>query len=167
MTHPLHWPLAGLAGAVLLTGVGAAAERLPSPALINESPSLPRGLYLLAPGEPIGAGAVVAIPPPAAARRYLGGLGMPVEVQLLKRVAAAGGERACAGPGAVATPRRTVAVRARDRRGVRLAAWRGCRSLGADELFLLGDTPGSYDSRYFGPVSRREVSGPYRAVLTW
>ena len=52
-------------------------------------------------------------------------------------------------------------------RGAALPAWRECRILAPDEVFLLGDTPGSFDSRYFGPVRRSDVVGVYREVLTW
>lgn len=55
----------------------------------------------------------------------------------------------------------------RDRRGASLPAWRGCRTLAADELLLLGDTATSFDGRYFGPVRRAEVEGIYREVLQW
>jgi len=39
--------------------------------------------------------------------------------------------------------------------------------LRTDELFVLGDTPGSFDSRYFGPIRRAQVEGVYRETLTW
>ncbi|MFW2345454.1 MAG: S26 family signal peptidase [Brevundimonas mediterranea] len=45
--------------------------------------------------------------------------------------------------------------------------WSDCRRLAADEVFLVGDTAGSFDSRYFGPVRTAEVIGVYREVLTW
>lgn len=151
-------------GAVLAAMVFGADQ--PTLALINESPSLARGLYLRA-GMVIGPGAVVAIPQPVAARPYLARLGMPPDVLLLKRVAAVGGDQVCAVDGAVQTPGRRESSLERDRRGAILPAWRACRVLGPDEVFLLGDTPGSFDSRYFGPVRRSDVVGVYREVLTW
>src|SRR5690606_15341417 len=98
---------------------------------------------------------------------YLASLGMPPDVRLLKRVAAVGGETVCAGRGWLRTPRRAVAVSPADRRGVALPVWRGCRTLAADELLVLGDTPSSFDGRYFGPVTRGEVDGPYEEVVRW
>ncbi len=156
-----------LAAAALLAGVATAADSLPAVALVNESPSLPRGIYARVPSKTIPLGSVVAIPQPAGSRAYLGSLGMPADVLLLKRVAAVGGDRVCGRNQTVDTPRRRVAARPQDRRGVRLVAWQECRVLRADEVFLLGDTPGSFDSRYFGPVSRSEITGVYREVLTW
>jgi signal peptidase I len=41
----------------------------------------------------------------------------------------------------------------------------GSFSLKADEYFMLGQTPHSYDSRYFGPISKQQI---YRkAILIW
>ncbi|OYW37144.1 MAG: peptidase S26 family protein [Brevundimonas sp. 12-68-7] len=147
--------------------MAASADRAPDLALVNESPSLPEGLYVRQADARIAHGSVVAIAQPSSIRPYLARLGMPAEVKLIKRVAAVGGERVCAEEGAVRTPFRVSPVLAHDRRGVALPVWRGCRTLGPDELFLLGDTPGSFDSRYFGPVRRAEVDGVYKETLTW
>lgn len=167
MSRFLKWPTVALAVAVVLTAVATAADGMPAVALVNESPSLPRGIYARVPGGTITLGSIVAIPQPALSRAYLEGLGMPANVLLLKRIAAVGGERVCWRNRTVETPRWRVEALTHDRHGVRLAVWQECRVLRADELFLLGDTPGSFDSRYFGPVSRREVTGVYREVLTW
>ena len=169
MTSPLdngnRWAVLGVA--VFLLGAGGLiAESTPALALVNESPSLPRGLYLQRPGEP-RIGSIVAVPQPATARPYLAALGMPDEVLLIKRVAARGGDRVCRDGEVIRTPRRRVQAHARDGRGAALPAWSGCRRLAAGELFLLGDTPNSFDSRYFGPVPRAAITGVYREVLTW
>lgn len=170
MTWPLYvgrrWAVVGVA-ALALTCVGLGVDHKPALALVNESPSLPRGLYLRTVGvEPVR-GTVVAVPQPVIARPYLRGVGMPEAVLLIKRIASVGGDDVCAAGGRVTTPGRVVAVRTRDRTGAALPAWRGCRRLASDELFLLGDTPSSFDSRYFGPVRRADVVGVYRETLTW
>lgn len=160
-----RWRTTAMAVGVVLAAVTVGDER-PALALINESPSLARGLYLRM-GVTIAPGAVVAVPQPAAARPYLERLGMPHDVLLLKRVAAIGGDGVCAVDGAVMTRGRRARALSRDRRGADLPAWCECRVLAPDEVFLLGDTPGSFDSRYFGPVRRSDVAGVYREVLTW
>lgn len=167
MSRSLKWQTVALAAAVLLSVAATTADCVPALALVNESPSLPRGVYARVENGAVAPGSVVAIPQPAASRAYLGSLGMPADTLLLKRVAAIGGERVCVGDRTVATPRRRVVARTQDRRGVPLAAWRECRVLRADEVFLLGDTTGSFDSRYFGPVSQSVITGVYREVLTW
>lgn len=167
MSRSLKGPTLALAAAALLAGVATAADSLPAVALVNESPSLPRGVYARVPSKTIALGAVVAIPQKVGSRAYLGSLGMPARVLLLKRVAAVGGERVCGRDRIVETARWRVEAQSQDRRGVSMVAWQECRVLRADEVFLLGDTPGSFDSRYFGPVSRSEITGVYREVLTW
>lgn len=158
------WPEAALLG---LAGLAWASQFTPTLAVINESASLPRGLYLRTPGARAERGAIVAVPAPPSARPYLSRLGAPAGARLLKRVAAVGGERVCADQDHLQTPGRRVSVPRHDRRGRTLPAWRGCRRLDPDELFLLGDTTTSFDSRYFGPVRRTEVDGVYREALTW
>lgn len=156
-------------GLVLLaTGcLGLAARQAPAVALINESPSVPRGLYIRSAGSGVAPGDTVALAQPPQVRAYLAALGMPADVRLLKRVAAVGGDRVCRTGDRVEAGGRSVAVRARDGRGVSLPRWTGCRRLGPGELFLLGDTPGSFDSRYFGPVRVADLDGVFREALTW
>ncbi|MDO9589042.1 MAG: S26 family signal peptidase [Brevundimonas sp.] len=170
MTSPLdngnRWAVLGVT-VFVLGGLAVVAARTPALALVNESPSLPRGLYLRDPGATIGRGATVALPQPAAGRAYLGALGMPPEVLLIKRVAAVGGDLVCRRGNEITAAGRTVQTRDRDRWGAVLPQWRGCRRLGQGELFLLGDTPGSFDSRYFGPVRSGDVEGVFREALRW
>ena len=168
MTRPtplrLTGPEAALFGLSLLAFASQASPRL---AMINETPSLPRGLYLRIPGAGPVRGAVVAVAPPPAARAYLDPLGMPRRARLMKRVAAIGGDRVCAGSKGLEVRGRHIPVRGVDRRGVPLPVWSDCGRLAADQMFLLGDSPDSFDSRYFGPVARREADGVFRPVLTW
>jgi conjugative transfer signal peptidase TraF len=170
MTSPLdngnRWAVLGVA--VFMAGVvSLIADRAPALALVNESPSLPKGLYLRRPGAPPERGAIVAINQPPATRAYLASLGMPGEVVLIKRVTATGGDRVCrVGDRVVAGGRTLIALR-RDRTGVALPVWSDCRTLAADELFLAGDTASSFDSRYFGPVRRAAVVGVFAEGVTW
>lgn len=167
-THPRPLRLVVAAG---LSVVGLTAALALQPAtpllLINETTSLPRGVYARQTGAPVRRGATVALPQPERARPYLRRLGAPTDMALLKRVAAVGGDHVCADGRRLIAPFRTVAVRSADRAGRPLPAWRGCRSLASDELLLLGDTADSFDSRYFGPVREDEVLGVYEEVLSW
>ncbi|MBI2261934.1 MAG: S26 family signal peptidase [Caulobacterales bacterium] len=166
LDHGNRW--AGLGVALFTLGcLALVARQGPAWALVNESPSLPKGLYARLPGGDIARGATVAIPQPAQGRAYLSSLGMPSDVALIKRVAATGGDRVCSRGDWVSTPSGVRIVFGRDRRGAPLPRWSGCRRLASHELFLLGDTAGSFDSRYFGPVDRAQVIGVYREVVTW
>ena len=70
------------------------------------------------------------------------------------------GDIVCASDGLVQVQSRQVAVRARDHGARALPTWAGCRPLLAGEVFLLGDTPDSFDSRYWGPVPEANLVGP-------
>lgn len=103
---------------IALGGLALAARQGPALALINESPSLPRGLYARSLGGGIERGAIVAIPQPERGRAYLASVGMPDEVALIKRVGAVGGDAVCAqtggcGPPSVTTPYSTGTGEAR------------------------------------------------------
>jgi type IV secretory pathway protease TraF len=164
----MRTPPTVLAGAAI-AGLAAMtlAARAPKLVLVNESPSLPRGLYARALRGEVVRGAIVAIPQPVVARPYLASLGFPEQVRLLKRVGAASGDAVCASPGVLTLPGRILVVRDHDRFGAALPVWRGCRRLATDELFLLGDTANSFDSRYFGPAPRAQVEGVFRKVAAW
>lgn len=171
MTSPIdngnRWTALGVALAALALISAIVQQEAPAAVLINETPSLARGLYARAENRMPRMGAVVAVPQPPAARAYLRSLGAPEDLLLIKRVAAVAGDVVCRRGPLVETPLRRVEARARDRRGVELPTWAGCRRLAQDELFLLGDTPDSFDSRYFGPVRAPGGGDVYQEWITW
>ena len=86
--------------------------------------------------------------------------------RFIKRIAANDGDSVCADGETIRINDRTVAHRAvQDRQGRALPHWSGCRMLSADEVFLMGDTPDSFDSRYFGPVSAADIEGVWRKLF--
>lgn len=139
------------------------------PALLvwNASASAPIGLYRLHVGEPLRRGDMVVAwtPLPArtlAARRHY----LPANVPLVKRVAAAAGDRVCAAGRSVTINGRRAAVRQQsDAAGRLLPWWSGCRGLAANEYLLLMDSARSFDGRYFGVTRGSDVLG--RAELLW
>lgn len=155
-----------IAPAALLV-LGVVAHVAPMLAIVNESPSVPKGLYVRVAASAPKTGDVVAIPQPPSARSYLASLGMPADVKLIKRVAAAAGDTICTANGTVVLPGRVLPVRDHDRRGWTLPGWRGCRRLAPNEVFLVGDTANSFDSRYFGPVRSAQVEGVFREAVRW
>ena len=86
------------------TGLVLLAKAAPALWLVNESSSLPRGLYLRSPAAP-AVGQIVAVTPPPAARSYLSSLGAGPDARLLKRVAATSGEVVCRQGQAMTWPR--------------------------------------------------------------
>jgi conjugative transfer signal peptidase TraF len=144
-----------------------AAWAVPTLLVWNASASVPTGLYRVMPGRTVRRGAMVVAWPPAPARRLAAHRGyLPARVPLVKRAAAATGDRVCAVGkdihvnGRLAALRRTV-----DPAGRPMPWWRGCRTLGRGEAFLLSDKADSFDGRYFGITSSAAIVGP--AVLLW
>ena len=159
-----------IAIACALAAVPCAATSFsrPQPLFVwNASPSVASGLYVLFSPSGLQRGDMVVARVPggvaalAAARRYL-----PVGVPLVKRVAAARGDRLCSEGRFVSINGRSAAVRsAFDARGRPLPFWQGCMRLAARQYFLLGVHPSSFDGRYFGPSSANDLIG--KAVLLW
>jgi conjugative transfer signal peptidase TraF len=154
-------------GWIALAALGLASQSGVKLAIVNESPSLPRGLYLRSPGAPVRSGSIVALPAPSGARAYLARLGFPPNILLLKRVAGQEGDLVCVTAGELFTSQRVLPVRDHDRHGRALPLWRGCALLAAGEVFLLGDTDDSFDSRYFGPVRAADLKGVFWEAATW
>lgn len=163
---------APLAGSVALTVLGCALVATilapPAPRLVwNVSDSAPRGLYLVDGPGGVGVGDMVIARVPAlwrrlaAVRRYL-----PVNVPVVKRVAAGSGDTVCAsGRWVLVNGRRIAERRMVDGLGRAMPGWTGCVALRESALFLLMDDPASFDGRYFGPTRHGDIIG--RARLIW
>lgn len=121
---------AALAGGLRSLGYGFAYQ---------PTDSMPRGLYWLSPGREAPLGSLVTLPAP----------GKPGLV-LLKRIAAVAGDGVCLDGRQVIIRGQPAAEALAD--GPAPASL--CRALTASEVFVLGDGPRSFDSRYFGPIDR-------------
>ncbi|HEY5237991.1 MAG TPA: conjugative transfer signal peptidase TraF [Rhizomicrobium sp.] len=152
--------LLGVAG---FAAFAACMEPRATPWLVwNATPSAPVGLYTVMPKQHYERGALVLVHTPAsvrtlaAERRYI-----PANVPLVKRIAAAAGDKICAQGEVISINGHAVANRLHvDRRGRRLPAWLGCLALGPNNVFLLmKDVPDSFDGRYFGAVPTSSIIG--------
>jgi conjugative transfer signal peptidase TraF len=157
--------LALIISAAALAGLTAVQAHTRDMVIYNHSPSMPVGFYLRAAGV-VTQSSIVTVraadvaPMEARARNFDG----PRD-RFIKHVAALGGDVVCASAGEVSINGRQVAVRsARNSEGRPLASWQGCRRLRTDELFLLGDTADSFDSRYWGLVRRSQIEGVWRPL---
>lgn len=132
----------------------------------NASASIPIGLYILTHHLPArNQLAVIRLPEPAralaAARGYL-----PVNALLVKPAAAGPSDAVCRhGPIIRINGRPRALAAMRDGRGRLLPRWHGCHRLTTSELFVLSSAPGSFDSRYIGPIAHGNVLGT--AVPVW
>jgi conjugative transfer signal peptidase TraF len=132
--------------------------------LYNATPSMPIGLYVKR-AAPVAPGAVVTVLARDVAADYAAARGFadPSD-RFLKRVVAVGGDLVCARGGVVMI---NDAVQAQRR--IRLEApyfpyWSECRRLAAQEVFLLGDSPDSFDGRYWGPTPRAAIEDVWSHV---
>ena len=87
---------------------------------------------------------------------------------LIKRVIAGAGDAVCRRDGAVLVNDEILAqAKLNDSTGEPLPSWQGCASLNEGQVFLLGDTAGSYDGRYFGVTRANEIVGRADLLLTF
>ncbi len=135
--------------------------------IYNASASAPVGFYVLQPKSTLQRGELVLATIPvwarrlAAQRHYL-----PLNVPVVKRIAALSGDDICANQETVSINEKAIAIRLKsDRQGRPLPAWTGCKHLGPDDVLLLMPHKDSFDGRYFGPISASWVSG--RLVALW
>ncbi len=170
MTRRFYARATVMVAATFALSFAAIAVTDPLPRLVwNASASAPIGLYRIQPDRDPQLGTLVAVAPPQHLGRWLAVRGYLGEnVPLLKHVAAKAGQRVCRTGSVVSVDGRPVAVAlTRDRLGRPLPVWRGCRTLGADELLLLNPAhPDSLDGRYFGPLPASTVLGRAAPILT-
>lgn len=169
-----HW----LALTMLLIGAASVAAAFSASsggrdlALYNHSRSLPVGIYVRvakadSAAERLAArGAIVTVrardvaPELAASRGFTGS-----RDRFLKRVAAIEGDEVCSDEAGLRINDVAVFPQQREARtGAQLATWTGCRRLIAGEALLLGDTPDSFDGRYWGPIDARLIEGAWRRL---
>jgi conjugative transfer signal peptidase TraF len=170
MTRRFYARATAVAAASFALSFAAIAVTDPLPRVVwNASASAPIGLYRIQPDRDPPLGTLVAVAPPQRLGRWMAARGYLGEnVPLLKHVAAKAGQRVCRVGSVVTVESRPVAVALiHDRAGRPLPVWRGCRTLGADELLLLNPAhPDSLDGRYFGPLHASTVLGRAAPILT-
>lgn len=152
---------------VILTTSAAALAMLAAPISVtsarlvwNASPSAPTGLYIIDHGNWRAGDRVAVLPSPLLADD-LDRRGVLARGRLLIKLVAAGqGDQVCRDSErfSINGVTRGMAQTA-SRSGEALPTWSGCKTLGASEVLLLGDTDNSYDGRYFGVTQAEEIMG--------
>ena len=163
-------PVMGRLGAMLgMLAIASTVLWPPRPLLLwNASPSSPVGLYAVTSSGRIAAGDTVIAWAPAPARRLAAARHyLPFNVPLVKRVAAARGDRMCAkGKTLFVNGRPAAHRRVRDPSGRPMPWWSGCHLLRPGELLLLSPSaPEAFDGRYFGVIGSNQIIG--KARLLW
>src|SRR5665213_2561225 len=139
--------------------------------VINTSPSVAPGLYVRCAIEPV-VGRIVDFRIPDRAKQYvLTRTGQDGEDwYILKPIAAGPGDRVdTIGPSLVLNSRAIAPMPPDlDSAGRPLPVWRENRVLGPDEFFAFSARiPNSFDSRCYGPITRREIASVRRPLITW
>jgi conjugative transfer signal peptidase TraF len=139
--------------------------------VINTSPSVTPGLYIRSNAVP-AIGQLVEFRIPVSVRSYIqsrsGHDGE--DWYILKPVVAGPGDRVDTTGGLLRINGKIVANMPpiRDGFGNALPRWTQSRALGRDEYFVFSDRiSNSFDSRCYGPVTRREIESVRRPLITW
>jgi type IV secretory pathway protease TraF len=154
---------------VAALAIGALVIHRQGPALVwNATASTPIGLYALQPTAGLHAMELVAIEPPKPIAAFLANGGfLPEGGLLLKHVLALAGQTVCRFDHRI-TIDGIDAGEAKDRDHLNrpLPVWTGCRTIRADEVFVLNPSVlDSLDGRYFGPLPVTSIIG--QAMPLW
>ena len=146
-------------GGLVVVGCALEIAWNPKPVLVwNVTASAPIGLYRRSFSSPKRADWVLITPPRrahilAAQRGYL-----PLNVPMVKRIAALSGDTVCRTNNTVTVNGTVRAIAlSRDSRGRALPVWQGCERLNDNQTFVLTAPSASFDSRYFGAVPRANI----------
>lgn len=154
--------LAVCAGAVALLAASELNRR--DVVLYNSTPSVPAGFYVRSDAL-VHESAFVTVRAADVAGDYAAVRGFTdTGDRFIKRVAAREGDRVCAEGERVSVGLETLTRAMHDSAGRALPTWEGCHVLHAGEVFLLGQTPDSFDSRYFGIVREDAIEGVWKRL---
>ena len=150
------------AAGIALIAAGALNTR--DVVLFNPSPSAPTGFYLRT-DETVRDGVFVTVRAVDVAPGLAALLGFSDERdRFIKRALVRPGEPICARGEEVMYGARVLRRRLFDAQGHALPTWEGCHTLEDGDVFLVGDTDDSFDSRYFGIVPRSAIEGVWRPI---
>lgn len=133
----------------------------PVPFLIwNASESVPTGWYFVAKRQP-KIGEIAVIRPAAWVQIYASTRGyLPQNVLLLKPLFASQPSIICRfGSHVFVDGKHVVKAKVMDKMHRILPVWKRCKALSSTQYIVLGRHRDSFDSRYFGPIEKRQVVG--------
>lgn len=163
----------GIAGLALVSGVATVAMGL----RVNQTRSIPLGLYRTT-GDEIQIGDYVLFCPPkrevfrlALERRYIEPGSCPGgSYPMMKRILAAKKDRVQIDASGVVingVPVPNSKPRLQDGARRPLPRYAGSGLVGDGNVIVMGEAPVSFDSRYFGPIPRKQISSVIRPLVTW
>ena len=138
--------------------------------LLNLTPSIPKGVYLVDPSNSLKKGEIVVFRPPMAVYRALGKRPwLNEEKFFIKPIAAVSGDEVCKLENSVVINQTTeLSVLRTDSQGKLLPKFDGCKTIGAHEFLPISTySSRSFDGRYFGPIPTSAILGKAIPVFTW
>lgn len=135
--------------------------------LWNATASLPLGLYWRLREPTTRRGDLVSFPVPEGVRALVSERGyLPAGSLLVKPIAASAGDRVCSRDGTLIINDEVFGnVLTTDREGRALPMDKTCGVLPPGQIYVASRTPGSFDSRTFGPVEVSDLQA--RVVPLW
>lgn len=154
---------------LVLLGIVLASTIPPRFIVLNLSPSIAPGLYIICAHEP-AVGQLLEFRAPQSARNYftLRGTKLPTNWFFLKPAIAGAGDRVnTQAHWLVINGTRMARINTHDFQGRPLPIWRADRVLKKGEFFMFSPLSNSFDSRCFGPIRRDEIVAVRKPWLTW
>jgi conjugative transfer signal peptidase TraF len=159
------------AGIACAFAVAAAIDASGHKLVVNTSPSMPSGLYWITRGvAPMQRGSVVLFVPPDDMRALIYRRGwLPDGTPLLKTIGGLAGDTYCVRDGRFVVDGADIGpVFSIDSQGRPIPQIAGCRRVADGEFLPIASTfDRSFDGRYMGAVSVRNVLGVGRALVTF
>jgi len=137
--------------------------------MINLTDSVPVGLYFMDYDSEIQTGDIISFQLFGEAGEMMKGRGYVSDhTPLIKFVAGTKGDRFCIDSNRNFTINDGIIGKAleHDGNGQPLPRIEGCRMLAHDEILVVGSGIRSFDSRYFGPISVKNVVAKLKAIST-
>ncbi|MGE0851997.1 MAG: S26 family signal peptidase [Hyphomicrobiaceae bacterium] len=156
-----------LATTITVASTALACSPVPAPLIIwNATPSVPVGLYRVT-ARPLSIGALAVVSLPSHIRRLAAERGyLPASALLIKPIVGLPGDTVCRYGRLVTVNGRFAALAYdTDANQRQLPKWTGCHRLDDAQVVVISKRPDSFDSRYFGPLSRADIAG--LAISLW
>ncbi|MCB2181340.1 MAG: signal peptidase I [Desulfobulbaceae bacterium] len=138
--------------------------------VVNMTESMPVGLYFVVKNSSPVHGDIVVFPPPEMTRKMIYQRHWLPRKRgfLLKPVIALPGDYVCTNDDEFVVNDESFGnILEEDRKGRELPKFTYCDTVNDEEIFVGVNKENSFDSRYFGPLSSKEIVGRAMPVITW
>ena len=137
--------------------------------LVNLTPSIPKGFYYISTEKKPKKGDFVAFHLPKKIRESLGGRSwLHPTYPFIKKIGAISKDLICReGNEITINTTQLFLASKKDSQELGLPTWSGCVEIKADFFLPIGQHSSSFDGRYFGQISNKQIIGQATPLLTW